>query len=80
MGWIPCSGSSNTKKKLKKKLEKMEAQNSLVDPIKTTPGSDVVDFVEVGCKIKSSMVWDNETPLMRLVFSPRFLLFLSYED
>ncbi|WVY98355.1 hypothetical protein V8G54_030506 [Vigna mungo] len=66
MGWIPCSGSSNTKKKLKKKLEKMEVQNSLVDPIKTTSGSDVVDFVGVGCKIKSSMVWDSETPLTRL--------------
>ncbi|KAG4976894.1 hypothetical protein AAZX31_13G119000 [Glycine max] len=38
MGWIPCSGSLNTKKKLKKKLEKMEGQSSLVDPIKATPG------------------------------------------
>ncbi|KAK7393599.1 hypothetical protein VNO78_22157 [Psophocarpus tetragonolobus] len=37
MGWIPCSGSSNTKKKLKK-LEKMEAQSSIVDPIKAAPG------------------------------------------
>lgn len=46
----------------------MEVQNSLVDPIKTTPGSDVVDFVGVGCKIKSSMIWDSETPLVRLVF------------
>jgi len=50
MGWIPCSGSSNSKKKLKKKLEKMEAQNSLVDPIKATPGSHVAVIVVLGVK------------------------------
>ncbi|KAK7271535.1 hypothetical protein RJT34_27510 [Clitoria ternatea] len=35
MGWIPCSGNSNTKKKVKKK---MEVQDSMVNSIKATPG------------------------------------------
>ncbi|KAK7337015.1 hypothetical protein VNO77_17572 [Canavalia gladiata] len=34
MGWIPCSGNSGTKKK----VEKMEVQDSLVGQIKATPG------------------------------------------
>ncbi|XP_027352738.1 probable serine/threonine-protein kinase PBL7 [Abrus precatorius] len=34
MGWIPCSGNSGTKKK----IEKMEVQDSLVGQIKATPG------------------------------------------
>lgn len=36
MGWIPCSGNSGTKKK----IEKMEVQDSLVGQIKATPGTD----------------------------------------
>ena len=45
MGWIPCSGNSNTKKKVKKKLEKMEVQDSIkADPIKATTGTDIVFF------------------------------------
>ncbi|KAL5067926.1 hypothetical protein RYX36_018813 [Vicia faba] len=36
MGWIPCSGSSNTKKKIKKKLEEVEVMR---DAIKANPGN-----------------------------------------
>ncbi|KAE9612278.1 hypothetical protein Lal_00022163 [Lupinus albus] len=36
MGWIPCSGISKTKKKIKKKM--IEVKESIVDPIRTTPG------------------------------------------
>ncbi|XP_058771056.1 probable serine/threonine-protein kinase PBL7 [Vicia villosa] len=35
MGWIPCSGSSNTKKKIKKKLEE---EQDMRDSIKANPG------------------------------------------
>lgn len=38
MGWIPCSGYSGTKNK----VEKMEAQDSLVGQIKATPGKKKV--------------------------------------
>lgn len=36
MGWIPCSGNSGTKKK----MVKMEVQDSVVGQIKGTPGTD----------------------------------------
>ncbi|KAI9085858.1 hypothetical protein K1719_032272 [Acacia pycnantha] len=38
MGWIPCSGKSNTKKKTKKPTKKMEVQENMVDPMKPAPG------------------------------------------
>ncbi|MED6208991.1 putative serine/threonine-protein kinase pbl7 [Stylosanthes scabra] len=38
MGWIPCSGASGTKKKLKKKAEKIQVQDNLVDQIKHPSG------------------------------------------
>ena len=41
MGWIPCSGYSGTKNK----VEKMEAQDSLVGQIKATPGKKKKFFV-----------------------------------
>jgi len=34
MGWIPCSGNSGTKKK----IVKMEVQDSVAPQIKATPG------------------------------------------
>lgn len=34
MGWIPCSGNSGTKKK----IVKMEVQDSVAPQIKPTPG------------------------------------------
>ncbi|XP_028775967.1 probable serine/threonine-protein kinase PBL7 [Neltuma alba] len=38
MGWIPCSGNSNTKKKTKKQTKKTEVQENMIDPIKAAPG------------------------------------------
>ncbi|KAI4300211.1 hypothetical protein L6164_033611 [Bauhinia variegata] len=38
MGWIPCSGNSNTKKKIKKKMKNMEVEENLADQIKQAPG------------------------------------------
>lgn len=42
MGWIPCSGNSNGKKKRKNKMKKMEVQESTVDRTKPAPGIDAV--------------------------------------
>lgn len=42
MGWIPCSGNSSTKKKIKKQAKKMEVQTSMIDQIKANPGTDTV--------------------------------------
>ncbi|KAI9121963.1 hypothetical protein K1719_006652 [Acacia pycnantha] len=38
MGWIPCSGNPNSKRKGKNKIKKTEVQESMVDQTKTTPG------------------------------------------
>ncbi|XP_054822795.1 probable serine/threonine-protein kinase PBL7 [Prosopis cineraria] len=38
MGWIPCSGNSNTKKKTKKQTKKMQVQENMVDPVKAATG------------------------------------------
>lgn len=38
MGWIPCSGNSGTKKK----IVKMEVQDSVAPQIKATPGTVVI--------------------------------------
>ncbi|KAH1242284.1 putative serine/threonine-protein kinase PBL7 [Glycine max] len=55
MGWIPCSGYSGTKNK----VEKMEAQDSLVGQIKATPEifelnvfwerEALVEYMPLGC-------------------------------
>ncbi|KAF7818564.1 putative serine/threonine-protein kinase PBL7 isoform X1 [Senna tora] len=39
MGWIPCSGNSNTRKKIKKPMKKMEVQEKMVDQIKSASGT-----------------------------------------
>ncbi|KAI4349223.1 hypothetical protein L6164_009841 [Bauhinia variegata] len=39
MGWIPCSGNSNTKKKIKKKMKNMKVEDNLSDQIKQAPGT-----------------------------------------
>lgn len=40
MGWIPCSGNSGSKKK----IVKLETQDSLVGQIKANPGTDSFSF------------------------------------
>ena len=47
MGWIPCSGNSNTKKKIKKGMKAMEVQDKLVDQIKPNPGIDSYCYCSV---------------------------------
>lgn len=44
MGWIPCSGTSGTKKKIKKKIDKIQVQDKVVDQIKPSQGTDIVFF------------------------------------
>ncbi|KAI4349222.1 hypothetical protein L6164_009841 [Bauhinia variegata] len=45
MGWIPCSGNSNTKKKIKKKMKNMKVEDNLSDQIKQAPGTGTLILV-----------------------------------
>lgn len=47
MGWIPCSGNSNAKKKSKNKTKKMEALDSMVDQTKPTPGTQTMQVYKL---------------------------------
>lgn len=62
MGWIPCSGTSGTKKKVKKKVEKMQVQDNLVDQIKPAPGTQIF-FFWFFPKGGHQWVYDSEDPV-----------------
>lgn len=78
MGWIPCSGSSNTKKKkMKKKLEKIGLQH-MGDAIQSTPGTDIV-FVVLGGGKKCHLWLVIARPLfLTIVLSLDFCCSLRY--